>query len=84
MKSESVLPPPSRAEGHYSNFFKVGFNAFEFVLDFGQAYHETEGEAIYTRIITTPPYARALAELLLRTLDQYEADYGDIWREPAA
>ena len=28
----------SRLTGHYANYCKVGHNAFEFVLDFGQYY----------------------------------------------
>jgi len=31
----------SKIEGRYANYFKVGHNAFEFVLDFGQYYPET-------------------------------------------
>lgn len=80
MESESVLSRLKTGEGHYSNYFKIGFNAFEFLLDFGQAYVESDDDAVHTRIITTPPYARALAELLLRTLNEYESDYGHIRR----
>jgi hypothetical protein len=28
-------------EGEYANYFKVGYNAFEFILDFGQFYSES-------------------------------------------
>ena len=39
-----------RLEGKYANYFKVGHNAFEFVLDFGQ-YYPANGEAqFHTRI----------------------------------
>jgi hypothetical protein len=31
-------------EGKYANYFKVGHNAFEFILDFGQLYLETQEE----------------------------------------
>lgn len=70
------------ADGRYSNFFKVGHNAFEFLLDFGQAYVDGAGDAVHTRIVTTPPYARALADLLLKSLHHYESNFGPIPRAP--
>lgn len=65
-------------EGRYSNHFKVGFNSFEFVLDFGQAYQETAAELLHTRIVTGPVYAKALASLLQQSLDAYERAHGPI------
>lgn len=47
--------PPQDAgklEGRYANYFKVGHNAFEFVLDFGQFYPGSEKAELCTRIIT--------------------------------
>ena len=64
-------------EGHYSNHFKVGFNSFEFILDFGQAYDEG-APAHHTRIVTGPAYAKALANLLRDSLAAYERSYGPI------
>ena len=32
----------TKLEGRYSNYFKVGHNAFEFVIDFSQFYTESE------------------------------------------
>ena len=69
-------PNVNEHEGHYSNYFKVGFNSFEFILDFGQAY---DGVAPHhTRIVTGPAYAKALAHLLRDSLDAYERAYGPI------
>jgi Protein of unknown function (DUF3467) len=62
-------------KGKYTNYFKVGYNAFEFVLDFGQYYPENEESALHTRIITNPTYANAFLKVLRESLEQYERDY---------
>ena len=62
-------------EGRYSNYFKVGHNAFEFVLDFGQFYPE-HGEAhLHTRIITSPIYVKSLLETLRESIQRYEKSF---------
>jgi hypothetical protein len=66
------------AEGRYSNFFKIGYTAFEFLLDFGQVYMDSGADNVHTRIVTTPQYAKALAELLIQTLTDFETKYGQI------
>jgi hypothetical protein len=63
-------------EGRYANAFQVGHNAFEFVLEFGQAFPESERAWFHSRIITTPAYARMLFETLQEALEQYERTYG--------
>ncbi|MCU1244421.1 MAG: hypothetical protein JWN02_331 [Acidobacteria bacterium] len=65
-------------EGRYSNSFKVGFNAFEFILDFGQAYEGDEPGVHHTRLITGPAYAKAISSVLLDSLAAYEQTYGTI------
>ena len=65
-------------EGRYSNYFKVGFNSFEFILDFGQAYEGAAAALQHTRIITGPAYAKALAHLLRDSLAAYERTHGTI------
>ncbi len=65
-------------EGRYANYFKVGQNAFEFLLDFGQFYCESETPRIHTRIITSPTYAKALLEILRESMGQHEQIYGAI------
>ncbi len=52
------------SEGRYANYFRVGYNAFEFLFDFGQLhpenqYPESQPAKIHTRIITNPIYAKA-------------------------
>jgi Protein of unknown function (DUF3467) len=65
-------------EGHYANYFKVGHNAFEFLLDFGQFYPESQRASFHTRIITSPIYAKALFEILRVSIDGYEQTFGAI------
>ena len=37
-------------EGRYANYFKVGYNAFEFLLDFGQSYQDAEKLQAHIRV----------------------------------
>ena len=67
-----------KIEGRYANFFKVGHNAFEFVLDFGQYYRENEDAELYTRIITSPFYAKSLLKTLNESILRYELNFGAI------
>lgn len=57
-------------EGRYANFFQIGHNAFEFLLEFGQ-----QDRGIHTRIYVSPQYARVLSDLLLETLRQHEHEF---------
>ena len=75
------LPKKKILEGRYANYFKVGHNAFEFVLDFGQYYPGTEEAELYTRIITSPFYARDLLKILNDSIIQYEKIFGTIGRD---
>jgi len=65
-------------EGRYANYFKVGHNAFDFVLDFGQFYPESKNAQLHTRVITGPAYAKALLKTLKQAVDQYEETFGVI------
>jgi len=69
---------PSLLEGRYANVFKVGHNAFEFLLDFGQFYPEPGVSQLHTRIITAPTYAKALLQTLRESIEQYEQTFGSI------
>jgi hypothetical protein len=68
----------SQFEGHYANYFKVGYNAFEFVIDFGQCYNEHEEAKLHTRIITNSIYAKTLLETLWESIKRYEQSFGAI------
>jgi hypothetical protein len=78
--NQDNLPPndPGALEGRYANYFKVGHNAVEFLLDFGQFYPEGPQAGFHTRIITPPIYAKALLEILRESVDQYEQTFGVI------
>lgn len=69
-------------EGQYTNYFEVGHNAFEFLIDFGQMYYDgPEGKSesrMHTRIITSPVFAKRLAEVLNRALAEYEQTHGRV------
>lgn len=70
-----------KIEGRYANYFKVGHNAFEFVIDFGQYYPEAEKAKVYTRIITSPFYVKYLYETLRESIRQYEKTFGTILKK---
>jgi hypothetical protein len=71
-------PPvnPQKIEGRYANYFQVGFNAFEFLIDFGQHYPEGEEAHLHTRIITNPMYVKALFNTLQESIQRYEEIFG--------
>lgn len=68
-------------EGRYANYFKIGYNAVEFLLDFGQLYPEGEEVQLHTRIVTNPIYVKALFETLRESIDRYEQDFVVIPKE---
>ena len=59
-------------EGRYANFFKIGHNAYEIIIEFGQLYEAEGTPRIHSRIITSPAYARELLETLRRTVEENE------------
>jgi len=65
-------------EGRYVNYFKIGYNAFELIIDCGQCYADNEEPRLYTRIVTSPAYGKALLKTLAESLDEYEKTYGRI------
>ena len=76
-RSQTALDS-GKLEGRYANYFKVGHNAFEFVLDFGQLYPENGDAQLHTRIVTSPAYVRSLLETLRESVEQYEQTFGVI------
>lgn len=74
-KSGQTRNPP---EGRYANYFKIGHNAFELIIDCGQCYAEKEEPQVHTRIVTSPAYGKALLRTLSESLDEYEKTHGDI------
>lgn len=74
--------PPEPAA--YANQFAVGYNAYEFLFDFGQDYGGTDGgrAAVHTRIVAAPAYAKLFRSLLERSIGDYEATFGPIAQPP--
>ncbi len=65
-------------EGKYANHFRIGYNAFEFLVDFGQFYDGNDDARVHTRVITSPVYVLELMEMLLDAIREYEKAYGEI------
>jgi hypothetical protein len=66
----------------YVNYFEVGHNPFEFLMDLGQ-YHPGSADdagrvAIHTRIAIAPPYAKMFSDLLARSVAEHENEHGAI------
>ena len=74
-KKRLTLRENNKLEGQYANYFKVGHNACEFVIDFGQYYPENEEAELYTRIITSPAYAKSLLKTLRESIERYEKSF---------
>jgi|SRR3954453_21389001 len=70
-KSMSSGPRKPKEDARYANFFQVGYNAFEFLLEFGQR----EGR-IHTSIYVSPQHAKMLSDLLLGALKEYNETQG--------
>jgi hypothetical protein len=62
----------------YSNFLKVGFNAFEFLLGFGNYRSADEEPRKVRSIVTSPAFAKAFSNTLSKSIEDYEVRYGKI------
>ena len=60
-------------EGRYANYFKVGFNAQEVVLDFGQ-HHGGEEALMHSRIVICRAYLETLVTMLEETNRELSAE----------
>jgi hypothetical protein len=63
-------------EGRYANYFEVGHNQAEFIIDFGQFYRQGNAPTFHTRIVTGPVYAKALTRLLSEAIARHEESFG--------
>jgi hypothetical protein len=68
------MPDP---DGKYANYFDVGVNVNEVVIDFGQCYGHGSLPSIHTRIVTTTAYGRELLALLARSMMAFDAPAED-------
>jgi hypothetical protein len=62
----------------YANYFMVGHNPNEFIVDFGQCDVGGEAQKIHTRIVTAPFYAKAFLNVLQQSINEYEEQFGAI------
>lgn len=61
--------------GRYANVFRVGFNAFEMVMEFGERFSDDDDALMHTRIITNPALANDLVRSLNDALTKYARAY---------
>ena len=77
--TKSRTPSRPRAPlARYTNYFEVGHNAYEFLLDFGQYQPELDAVVLHTRIAVGPTHAKLLAGTLSRAVARHEAEHGAI------
>lgn len=62
----------------YTNYFEVGHNPYEFLIDFGQFQPEVEGVILHTRIAVGPTHAKLLSQMLLSAVRKHESENGPI------
>jgi hypothetical protein len=67
---------PEHIEGRYANYFQIGQNAIELIIEFGQLYADETAPLLHTRVITSPSYAKDLLRLLSEALAAHETQYG--------
>ena len=69
-------------EGRYANFFRIGFNAQEFLIDFGQVTPDegtgTDGESFFIRIVVVPFNMKRFLALARESVGSYEETYAII------
>ena len=76
MKPKGEVPGNrDHLDGKYSNYFEIGHNAFEFLLDFGQISPDGEDVKFHNRIIVNPSYAKALLGILQDSILRYEEEF---------
>jgi len=69
---------PEQLEAIYANYFKLGHNVHEFLLDFGQMFAEDTEPEFLVRIVTNPVYAKIFWTLLSDSIEQYQKTHGPI------
>jgi hypothetical protein len=62
----------------YANYYEIGHNAFEFLIDFGQFQPEVGTVRMHSRMVTGPVHAKLLAQLLTEAIKRFEAEHGEI------
>jgi hypothetical protein len=62
----------------YANYFEVGHNAFEFLIDFGQIDPQSGDVNINSRVAVGPTHAKLFSRLLQGAVAQFEVQFGQI------
>tara|TARA_R110000824_G_scaffold27803_6_gene94008 strand:- start:758 stop:1162 length:405 start_codon:yes stop_codon:yes gene_type:complete len=62
----------------YANYFEVGHNAFEFLVDAGQIEPGTGDISFHSRLAIGPAHAKLFSQLLNQSIDQFEMENGTI------
>ena len=65
-------------EGVYSNFVIISHSNSEFILDFARMLPGAKKAKVFSRIVMTPPNARALLSTLETNIQKFEAEHGKI------
>ena len=71
--------PSGPIEGKYANFFQVGFNEVEFILEFGQEFED--GPRIHTRVVLSPANVGSFLRLTTESWMSFEERYGKKMRD---
>ena len=66
------------AEGIYSNLVLIAHSPSEFIIDFARILPGAPKAKVFSRIVMTPPNAKALHELLDRNIKAYEEKHGKV------
>lgn len=62
----------------YANYFEVGHNPYEFLIDFGQVDPQRGSATVNSRLALGPTHAKLLMRMLKRAVEQFERDFGAI------
>ncbi len=65
-------------EGTYANFFVITNSPSEFIMDCGRILPGLPDARIYTRVVMTPTHAKQLMQLLVKNIESYENQFGEI------
>ncbi|MDX2152652.1 MAG: DUF3467 domain-containing protein [Bryobacteraceae bacterium] len=75
--AHDALPDPTQ-EARYVNYFSLVHGRDEFLMVFGQVMPGDQEPHFNLRLVTSPPYALALMNLLRKSLSNYTESYGAI------
>jgi len=65
-------------EGTYANFFVITNSPSEFIMDCGRILPGLPDARIYTRVVMTPTHAKQLLQLMVKNIESYENQFGEI------